>query len=133
MFACLFQERALESPFTDYKCSFSASLSELTTPSRPSQGRSHALLKAINLRERSRTSSHATLFLCPHFLLHMINTLSHQISYLLLPLHSSPEHKQTQVDRLICFLYKSLILSKPKGLLFISEILSLYFSLTGLM
>lgn len=44
----------------------------------------------------------------------MINTLSLQISYPLLPLLFILEHKQTQVDRLISFLYKSLILSSSQ-------------------
>lgn len=53
---------ALESLFTDYKISFSVSFSELTPLSWPSQGRSHALLHAINLRRKSKTSSHAICF-----------------------------------------------------------------------
>lgn len=53
---------ALESLFTDYKISFFVSFSELTPLSWPSQGRSHALLHAINLRRKSETSSHAICF-----------------------------------------------------------------------
>lgn len=93
--------------FTDYKISLFVSSSELTPLSRPSQGRPHALLRAINHSGRGITSCHAICF-HRHLLVHVINIFL-QISHPPPPLPFILQDKQTQVDRLCfgsCFLYK---------------------------
>lgn len=101
MFVCLLP-KGWERGCLLIKNSPSLFLAELTALSWPSQGHSHALLHAINLWGRSRNFlSRYLVPVRPFFCVWWIQSPSKYHNFFLF--HSSLTHKQTQVDRQICF------------------------------